>query len=394
MPGLGLLFAAAALIVKQEGAELREACEPGEPVVARLAAGTPATVRFAMNGCYAVDVIQEGKTVKGFLAGDQLAGVESWEQARRAAPSVDAPDNSRHHGAAAASLDKSPWQLLQDNRPGEALAAAERALVNAPRDPQLLALAGAAAYRNDMGARAIGYLQDSLAIRPDAAVQRLLAQALREKDADRTGEPLYSPRFSFRYDPAVMPRETARALLGVLEQEFSRISFELGCAAAERLAVIAQTREDYLRATGAAEWSGGQFDGRIRVALLEGDPGGAVTRRALAHELVHACLAAAGAWPAWLHEGLAQRLSGETLSEPRRAAIRAAAKENGLPRLANLSQSWSRMSSGHAALAYGTSLYAVELFYQHHAAFGIRNLLRSPEQLERVMTDLDRRIRE
>jgi len=52
------------------------------------------------------------------------------------------------------------------------------------------------------------------------------------------------------------------------------------------------------------------------------------------------------------------------------------------------------MSSGHAAMAYATSLFAVELFYQHHAAFGIRNLLRNPDQLDRVMTDLDRRLRE
>jgi hypothetical protein len=394
MPGIALLFAIASLTVKSDGVELREACEAGEPVVTKLAAGTPAKIRFGMNGCYAVEVIVEGKVVKGFLLGEHMAGVDSWEQSRREARSVDAPDNSRYPGTPGKPGAKSPWELMQDNRPGEALSAAERALVDFPRDPQLLALAGIAAYRSDMGTRAIGYLKDSLAIRPDPAVQRVLEQALREKGADRTGEPLHSPRFVFRYDPAVMPRETARAVLGVLEQEFSRISFELGCSNGERLAVIAQTREDYLRATGAAEWSGGQFDGRIRVALLEGDPGGAVTRRALAHELVHACLAASGNWPAWLHEGLAQRLSGETLSEPRRAAIRAVAKENGLPKLANLSQSWSRMSSGHAAMAYATSLWAIELFYQHHAAFGIRNLLRNPDQLERVMTDLDRRFRE
>ena len=52
------------------------------------------------------------------------------------------------------------------------------------------------------------------------------------------------------------------------------------------------------------------------------------------------------------------------------------------------------MSGSHAAMAYAASLYAVELFYQHHAAFGIRNLLQSPERLEWFMTDLDRRLRE
>jgi len=391
MPGIALVFAAAALTVKQDGAELREACEPGEPIIAKLAAGTPATVRFGMNGCYAVEVLQAGQTVKGFLPAVAISGIEAWETDRRSARSIDAPTTP----ITQEKLDgKSPWDLIRMNRPAEALTAAEKLLATAPRHPDVLAIAGIAAYKNDMGARAIGYLKDALAIRPDPAIQGLLDKAQREQNADHTGEPLHSPRFLFRFDPAIMPRETARTLLSVLEQEFSRISFELGCATAERLAVIVQTQDDYRRATGAAEWSGGQFDGRIRVAVLEGDAAGPATRRALAHEIVHACLAGAGDWPAWLHEGLAQKLSGETLSEPRRAAIRAVAKENALPRLANLSQSWSRMSSGHAAMAYATSLYAVELFYQHHAAFGIRNLLRNPDQLDRIMTDLDRRLRE
>jgi hypothetical protein len=52
------------------------------------------------------------------------------------------------------------------------------------------------------------------------------------------------------------------------------------------------------------------------------------------------------------------------------------------------------MSSGHAALAYTAALYAVELFYEHHAAYGIRNLIRNPDQLPRIMMDLDARFRE
>lgn len=379
MAGLVLLFAVAALTVKQDGAELREACDPGEPVVARLQAGTTATVRFAMNGCYAVEVVQGGQIVKGYLPGEQLAGVETWEDARRGAPGVNTPTQPK------TGPQIGPIEKLED---------LERALVASPRNAQLLALAGLAAYRGDHVIRAIGYLKDSLAIRPDPDVQRLLDVALREQGADRTGEPLYSTRFVFRYDPAVMPTPAARSLLGVLEQEYSRIAFELGCNNPERLAVIAQTKEDYLRATGAAEWSAAVYDGRIRVAILDSDPGGDPTRRTLAHELVHACLAATGTWPAWLHEGLAQKLSGESISDPKRVAIRAAARENGLPRLGNMSQSWSRMSASHAALAYATSLYAVELFYQYHAAYGIRNLLRNPDQLDTIVTDLDRRIRE
>jgi hypothetical protein len=127
---------------------------------------------------------------------------------------------------------------------------------------------------------------------------------------------------------------------------------------------------------------------------MERDVGGALTRRTLAHEIVHACLAGMGEFPAWLHEGLAQKLSGETLPESRRAAIRAAAKAESIPTLANLAGSWSRMSMTNAGLAYAASLYAVELYYQHHSAYGIQNLLRNPDQLAPVMMDLDRRLRQ
>lgn len=379
MAGWAILFAVAALTVKEDGAELRASCDPGEPVVATLAAGTPATVRFAMNGCYAVDVERDGAKLRGYLRANQVIGADAWDASRRGAPGINTPTQPRSGPAAG------PLQTLDE---------IERALVVSPRNPQLLALAGLAAYRSDQVVRAIGYLKDSLALRPDPAVQQFLDKLLREQGADHTGEPLHSSRFVFRFDPAVMPAPAARTLLAVLEQEYSRIAFELGCNNTEKLAVIAQTREDYLRSTGAAEWSGAVFDGRIRAALLESDPGGALTRRMFAHELVHACLSATGAWPAWLHEGLAQKLSGDSTSEPRRAAIRAAARANALPGLAGLSQSWSRMSNSNAAVAYATSLYAVELFYQHHAAFGIRNLLRNPEQLPNIVTDLDRRLRE
>lgn len=391
MAWLGLLFAVAALTVKQDGAELREGCEPGDRVVESLPAGSPATVRFGMNGCYAVDVIYAGKVRKGFLRASQLEGIEAWDQERRKAPDTSWVPGTQEKSS---RVDRSPWELIQDNRPGEALAAAERLILSSPRDPQLLALAGLAAYRNDMGVRAIGLWKDSLALRSDPAVSRLLDQALREQQSDRTGEPLHSARFVLRYDAAIMSRETARSLLELLERESSRITFDLGCSTVERVAVIAQTREDFRRATGAAEWSGGQFDGRIRVALLEGDAGGASTRRALAHELVHACLAATGRWPAWLHEGLAQKLSGDALDDSSRAAVRAAAKAGNLPRLTNLSQSWSRMSAAHAALAYAASLHAVEQFYEYHANYGIRNLLKNPDKLEQITLDLDRRLRE
>ncbi len=257
----------------------------------------------------------------------------------------------------------------------------------------LLGLAGLAAWRANRTVQAIGYWKNAQAIQPDAAVAALLAKAEREAAADQGTQALESTRFSLRFETLVMSTDVARGLSGVLEQELSRISLDLGCQTAERLSATAQSREAYLKATGAAEWSGGQFDGRIRVAVIEDGGAGAETRKRFAHELVHACLAGTGRWPAWLHEGLAQRLSGEILTPEARAEVRAAAINGTLPRLNQMNQNWSLLSADHARLAYSSALYAVELFYLHHKEFGIRTLIRNPEFLDRIANDLDQRIR-
>jgi membrane-associated phospholipid phosphatase len=129
------------------------------------------------------------------------------------------------------------------------------------------------------------------------------------------------------------------------------------------------------------------------VAQLDPDPASPRSRQTYAHEIVHACLAATGHWPAWFHEGLAQKLSGETLAGPKKTVLKQLAQAKQVPGLMALGQSWSRMSSGHAAMAYAMALYGVELFYEHHKEYGIRNLIRNPGQLPRIAADLDSRMR-
>ncbi len=391
--GIFCFYLAAALflaLVRDDQSPLRTGCDDGDELVARLAAGTPVAIRSAFNGCYSVRVGDHA----GYLPAAALEGLEAWDAERRQARSVDAPAGAP---PVPATLGLSPLarasQLLRANRPSEALTLLERALAQSPRDVGLLKMAGWASWRADRTAQAISYWKDAQAIRLDPEVAALLAKVEREAAVDRGTQTLESTRFSLRYETQVMTTEVARSLTGVLEQELSRISQDLGCQTAERLSATAQSRSAFLSATGAAEWSGGQFDGRIRVAVLEEGAVGAETRKRFSHELVHACLAGTGKWPAWLHEGLAQHLSGETLTPETRAEVRAAAKSGALPPLCQMNQNWSHLSAQHARLAYASALYAVELFYLHHKEFGIRTLVRNPEFLGRITADLDLRMR-
>jgi hypothetical protein len=232
----------------------------------------------------------------------------------------------------------------------------------------------------------------SLDLQPNPSLEDLYRRVQRETAGDQSGEKLFGARVVLRYEAASIPADTARQMLAALDQEYARISTELGCQAEERIVAIAQSPAAYRKTTDAAEWNGGQFDGRIRVPVAPGQVLDAALRRALAHETTHACLTMLGHWPSWVQEGLAQKLSGDAVTPTLRAKLAAWAKEGKLPRLSNLRQDWSRLDTEHATAAYGLSLEAVELLYQGVGMDGVRNLLRSPERLGSITADLDRRL--
>ncbi|MEP7355073.1 MAG: hypothetical protein ABI824_17735, partial [Acidobacteriota bacterium] len=160
----------------------------------------------------------------------------------------------------------------------------------------------------------------------------------------------------------------------------------------EHIIAIAQTRADYLRSTGAAEWSGGIFDGRIHIPVLDKGSLDPQVRQTLAHESVHACMAQIGQFPTWLAEGVAQKLSGAQLNPTTRAKLDELAKARKLPSLSHLARDWSSLDTASAQIAYALALRAVEIFEQDFSAVGLRNLLKSPERIPQIAADIDKRL--
>jgi hypothetical protein len=222
----------------------------------------------------------------------------------------------------------------------------------------------------------------------------------READSDRSGDKLYGLHVALRYEGEALPADTARAVLSALDGDYSAIAAQLGCTSDERIVAIVQSRQAYLRSTGAAEWSGGEYDGRIHIAAVPNMTDGAQLspqlQRSLAHELVHACLTSIPSgstpWPAWLQEGLAQKLSGDTLPPAVRDQLRRLAETHAIPKLENLQQNWSRMSTQNASAAYSLALAAADALFDNYAGYGIRNILNNPETLPRVTADLDSKL--
>jgi len=119
-------------------------------------------------------------------------------------------------------------------------------------------------------------------------------------------------------------------------------------------------------------------------------------QRALAHELVHACLTSIPSgstpWPAWLQEGLAQKLSGDTLPANMRDQLHQLAQAHAIPKLENLQQNWSRLSSHNAYAAYSLALAAADALYDNYATYGIRNVLNNPATLPQITANLDAKL--
>ena len=392
-----------------DGAALRPTCDPYDTALAELKAGDAVEIRHAMTGdagpCYKVAVTTGGRTVEGWLPAKAVRGSESFERARNegaALVTVTASEPPKRRAAGDAvplpegadeRLRKAAG-LLNSHRPAEALSILEAMLKQTPRDPNLLAVAGVAAYQSDQVRLAVDYWEQSMEIAPAPSVERLLRDARREVEADQSSEKLFGMRFLFRYDVREIGPEQARSIVPALDQEFARLSETLGCNTDERIAVVVQSPEAFRKATGAAEWAAGRSDGRSRVARIAGNRIGEDTRRTVAHEIVHACLARIGDHPAWLHEGLAQKLSGEPFSETDRSNLRQMARSGQLPSLAKLGHTFSRLSAHHARIAYAAALAAVELLYEAYGIDGVRNLLRNPEMLPQITADLDRRLRQ
>ncbi|MEP6535537.1 MAG: hypothetical protein ABJF23_09485 [Bryobacteraceae bacterium] len=399
--GAALLFFASSLVVKQDQAPLRSGCEARDEVIASLPKGVPVEIRFAMSGatetCYKVAATVYGKPLQGYLPASALTGLEEFEKGRQSAPSVSSASPASQpalapppvNGPAGHPLVRAS-ALLDKHQPRAALEVVEQAMRVTGRDYQYLVLAGISAYQSDEPKKALDYLKEAEQLKPDRAVEQMIARLAKEVAGDKSGDRLLGDRFLLRYEGGVLDTDVARNMVTILEEEYRRVSAILGCQSEDKIVTVVQSPQSYRASTDAAEWSGGQFDGKIRIPVSETRSLNPETRRVFAHEIVHACLASMGQWPSWLHEGLAQKLSGDTLKPAHAAMLRAAIRQGTLPKLENMSQNWSRMSTMHATIAYAYALSAVDLLMEQYKAYGIQNIFRNPERLPQITAELDK----
>ena len=239
-----------------------------------------------------------------------------------------------------------------------ALSSLRRAVQIDPKFASALYLLAQVAYANADLDLAITSLEKAVAIKPDANASRQLEAWKNESSVHRSLAERPGARFNVLFEGTFDKGISAR-VAAVLESAYWTIGKQLNTYPTEAVTVLLYTNQQFRDITRAPAWSGGRFDGRIRIPVA----GSLRTPRSLdkvvVHELVHAIIAHAAprGVPAWVHEGLASYFD----STDRSWATRALAATDTVYRLDDLENGFGGLDGASALVAYAESVVAAEL---------------------------------
>jgi tetratricopeptide (TPR) repeat protein len=296
-----------------------------------------------------------------------------------------------HAQSTVPELNEAGWKLIDSGEPARAARLFGEALVLRPDEPVLLFGAGVSAHLLDQQSEAKVKLRRVLELNPrfTPAAQLLgeilyregdLDQAIKTYEKAQTVAPgnrdltarlqkwrqeadvhgtlieRQQGRFSVMFEGRTDAVLAARAI-EILNAAFPRIGRELRASPPASISVILYTEKQFQDITRAPGWSGGLYDGRIRIPVAGAARSPALFESVLVHELTHAMIAqmATHGVPTWLHEGLAQHLSGSDALAARR---RLQASRLRIP-LDQLEAGFEDLPTAAAVVAYDESLVAV-----------------------------------
>lgn len=306
--------------------------------------------------------------------GSQLLAAGQFREAEelfQAAAELDPAEASLHLGLGYA-------QLRQRDLPA-ATVSFQRAVSAGPRNAEAYRYLGEAYYQQGDLAAALGEWERALELNPaDAALRARVEKTRQEARVEGGYRSRDSHHFQLRYE-GQRREDVGREVLGILEQAYIDVGYDLSHYPAYPIQVILYSEEDFRSVTELPHWVGGafsKFDGKIRVPIGGLGPPSDRLARTLFHEYAHAALygITRGNLPQWLNEGLAVR------AEKRAADLRpravAAARGGLLIPLRSLEGSFMNLQGpATVALAYAEGASAAEYLIEQYGTGGVQALL-------------------
>ncbi|AJE04851.1 peptidase MA family metallohydrolase [Geobacter pickeringii] len=321
---------------------------------------------------YGMDQTLKGNLAMAYvLLGHRLLDKKSYPEAAEQFDKASAlfPDEPRYHLLKGIALT-----LAKNYLPaGYEL---ERARSLGGETAEGLYFLGRIQYENGETDEALRYWEKAATLAPsDPSLEALLQRIRREQAVEAKMDRGHSSRFIVSYDSDVKP-DIALAVLSALETIYNSVGTDFDYFPEARVPVILYTTRDYREVTRSPDWSGGLYDGKIRLpvrGLTEITP---ELRATLRHEFTHAVVRdlTKGNCPTWLNEGLAELQERLEYNTPLTELGRAAKEGRYLP-FKTLEGSFSSLGPREVRLAYEQSYATVNFMVSTYGWYRVRAIL-------------------
>jgi tetratricopeptide (TPR) repeat protein len=205
-------------------------------------------------------------------------------------------------------LGFSCFKLSEYSRAENALT--EVLALNPDHFPALKVL-GEVYYLSDEPEKAIHFWERAVKLNEkDEALKNRLTNLKKQlklsRDFDTEVDNIFTVTFDGERDPRL--REN---IISTLEDIYDKIGDRLNLYPKRRITVVLLTKESFFDITGSPGWSGGVYEGQIKLPVENYKP--EPLKIILCHEYVHAVIydMLSNRCPWWLNEGLAQYFSGD-----------------------------------------------------------------------------------
>jgi tetratricopeptide (TPR) repeat protein len=268
------------------------------------------------------------------------------------------------------------YAYYRTGNPDEARANHERAVAQAAGDAETFLTLGRLALDRHDQAHALPLLEQAVEAGADQpgltdTIARLKRDAEAEADYHSLGSSHFVVKIEGREDT-----EAARVVLNALEDAYRRVGARFAYYPLERLEVVLYPDETFREVTGSPHWSGGIYDGRIKLPIGGLARGSERLARTVRHEYAHAAIVtlSKGKAPVWLNEGLAQ-VAEETGDQGRTNRLRMAVADGTLLSLSDLEGGFTRFDREQASLAYSQAYFAAKYLLDQKGGYNTRRLL-------------------
>ncbi len=231
-------------------------------------------------------------------------------------------------------------------------------------------------YRKDDLETAVSYWEKAIELNPSATgLRERLERVRKEHKAEKDFNRELTSHFLTKYEGREKI-EAGRIVLRILEDAYSEVGRSLSCYPDQEIQVILYSGQQFKEVTEAPGWSGGIFDGKIRLPIggIEKETPG--LRSLLFHEYTHAVVRSiTRRCPTWLNEGLAQYFEGRQVDAQQRGELKKLVLGGKLPSLTNLEGSFMGLGGNQAQSAYLLSLSAVRYMIDNFGMYRVKGVL-------------------